>query len=188
MNLQDLLDEQITIYGLSRLTKIPDSTLRRWTESGVLSAPKKSKQPLSVWLSELVKHLQVDPDQGDALKEARTQKERLQSEVLKIKILRESGQLVVADEIALVHGKAVNIAKTNMLALPSQLSAELASCASATEISELLTDAIHQALSEVTDSLMKKDTFDDIQPQLQEIRSRLEKSLEPSDESENQHD
>ena len=68
----------------------------------------------------------------------------------KIERLRIEGKLVAVDEVVAAWGNILSIVRTRLLAIPTRLAAQTAAATNPRETFKLVTNSIHEALTELS--------------------------------------
>lgn len=127
-----------------------------------LEFPKPGRPPLidptiadSEWILEVrVAKTRVDyaaaEGQAPTIADSRARKEAADAELAELKLEREKGRLVDAEEVKKTAFKVARTVRDQMLNIPDRVAAELAAETDAFKINKRLTDEIRKALEHLT--------------------------------------
>lgn len=141
---------------LAELTGIPGRTLREWRNQGILPQPDA---PMEEQITAIVYYLRQqalrskDPEEQGELYQEQVRLTKARADRTELEIAQIEEDLVNGEEVAAVWMQYVGACRARLLAIPSRLTPELAVIIDPIEINELLSNAIDEALIELSRGL-----------------------------------
>lgn len=160
--MDEFLNQTATQSAFAGLVGVSQQAISKQLEKGVL----KPGASLRVWLLDYCERLREEAggrggvDQ-QSLTQARTMEARASAELKLMMIQEKAGTLVPVDEVEPLLAAMVTAARTELLALPDKLAAELKALTGAEVDAALIEERIHDALNHLATSLQDLAAGDD---------------------------
>jgi phage terminase Nu1 subunit (DNA packaging protein) len=137
-----------------RIAYVPGT--RRFDASTAVDAYYRRMDPAHAHhahLADLPASADADPAGIVTLAEARRRREVAKAEQAELDLARAKGELVAAEDVRRVWYEALRVVRDRVLAVPALVGAEVAAETSSTQVREILTRALTEALSTAADGL-----------------------------------
>lgn len=160
--MEEFLDQQATQTLFASIVGVTQQAISKQVKEGVL----KPGASLRTWLVDYCEHLREEAagrggeDQKNLTK-ARTMDALASAELRQLQIKEKAGELVPVAEIEPLLMAMVTAARTELLALPDKLAAELKALTGAEVDASLIEERIHDALNHLGTSLQDLAAGDD---------------------------
>lgn len=147
---------------LANILGVTEETLTQWQKQGMPIVKAGKGRGGSVYDTVAVLAWKSARDQSDQpitdFETERTRKVKLEADKLALEVAEKRGDLIPAEQVESAVADMVAAFRARILSIPSKLAGPIAATIDTRETEALLTDAIHEALHELSDYAPSAET------------------------------
>ncbi len=146
------LPQRATLVRIAQAAGLSERTVRRHAKEAGIERGADGLYPSRRVLDAIIAHQGRDKSAGAVAPEvarARAEKIRLEAELLKVRLMRERGTLVLAEEVKLAWQSMVGTMRARLLGLPQAAAPLVAVEGDAAECARILEKMVREALDEL---------------------------------------
>ena len=180
--MESKLPSRATLAQIAQAAGLTERTVRRHAKEAAVERGEDRLYPSREVLAAIVEHRDRDKNaaaSSPAVAKARAEKIRLESELLKVRLMREKRELVLAAEVKLAWQSMAGTMRARLLGLPQGAAPMVARETDAAECARILDEMIREALEELAGDGLPSSA-DELLAEAEKMNAKAEPAPKPA--------